>query len=94
MVTMSKNKIEKIYKKKKMIITHYGEDIELNEEDIKYEIYEHFNKKIFFYETQLRYQGERLEDWITIAWVLFAMFALTLLFLVSAIYILIHSAVG
>lgn len=37
---MSKNKIEKIYKKKKMIIPSGEEDIDLNEEDIKYEIYE------------------------------------------------------
>ncbi len=53
-----------------MIITHYGKDIELNEEDIKYEIYEHFNKRIFVYETQLRHKEEILENWIHFTWVL------------------------
>tara|TARA_R100000353_G_scaffold155342_3_gene114180 strand:- start:255 stop:524 length:270 start_codon:yes stop_codon:yes gene_type:complete len=88
MVTMSKNKIEKIYKKKKMIITHYGEDIELNEEDIKYEIYDHFMKRIVITERELVYQQQILENWKQITWVsicviLSVIFAFTVILLLG-----------
>ena len=85
---MSKNKIEKIYKKKKMIITHYGEDIELNEEDIKYEIYDHFMKRIVITERELVYQQQILENWKQITWVsicviLSVIFAFTVILLLG-----------